>query len=81
MTKLQPTLLKDKIVGKFTLKTHINYIFLEPSRIDLDTGDIYNNIRAILTEILNFLLSKWQLYHYPTYTTCAKMITKPHPFQ
>ena len=55
MTKLPLTHLKERteeVVGKFSLKTHIYYIFLETSHIDLDICDVYNNISTILSEIL-----------------------------
>ena len=67
MTKLPPTCLKDKIVGKFSVKIHIKYILLETSCIDLHIGDVSNNSCSILTQIFTFLFPNTEEFHNHAY--------------
>ena len=74
MTKLPPPCLKDNIAWKFSLKTHINYILLETSCIDLHIGDVFNNISNKFTEIFTFFYKNLIGVNIPLYADCGPQV-------
>ena len=62
MTKLPPPCLKHIILIKFSLKTHINYILLEMSCINLHVRYVAKNIRSKFTEIFPIFVENFKHY-------------------